>query len=117
MGIFRRGKKTVTPGNPLDDQTLRALGKRSDLTVPRHWIHYIYCADEEGAQVIAAAASQDGWDLQRVDHAASGTGWVVIAEQRGVVVTPERVQSARAFFEQLALSVPGGDYDGWEAGT
>ncbi|WP_084606084.1 ribonuclease E inhibitor RraB [Agreia bicolorata] len=115
MGLFRRGKKAVIPGDPLDDETLRAIGERSDLTLPRNWIHYIYCADEAGAQVIAGAASEDGWDLQRVDHAASGTGWVVIAEQKGVVVTPERVLSARAFFERLALTVPGGDYDGWEA--
>ena len=115
MGLFKRRQKAVTTGNPLDDDMLREIGARSDLTLPRHWVHYIYCASESGAQTMATAASGDGWDLQRVGEAASGGGWVVIAEQRGVVLTPERVTSARMFFEQLAKSVPGGDYDGWEA--
>ncbi|WP_291057831.1 hypothetical protein [Herbiconiux sp.] len=64
---------------------------------------------------MATAASKGGWDLQRVAEAASGTGWVVIAEPRGVILTPDTVISARTFFERLATTVPGGDYDDWEA--
>lgn len=115
MGIFKRRVKTAETSSSLDEQTLRAVSARSDLSLPRDWVHYIYCADEAGAQVVAIAAVQNGWELERVGVASPGYSWVVIAEQTGVVVTRERVQEARIFFEHLAASVPGGDYDGWEA--
>jgi hypothetical protein len=76
VGLFKRRKKAVTTGNPLDDDILREIGARSDLSLPRDWVHYIYCASAAGAQTIATAVSQDGWDLQRVDEAASGGGWI-----------------------------------------
>ena len=68
-------------------------------------------AARSAAEVIAAA----GWGLQRVDVAANGgPEWIVIAEKHAVT-TPAAVKEARAFFEGVAATHEGGDYDGWEA--
>ncbi|WP_263118959.1 hypothetical protein [Cellulomonas sp. RIT-PI-Y] len=39
----------------------------------------------------------------------------VIASRDDLAVDPANVRAMRAYFEALAASVPGGDYDGWEA--
>jgi hypothetical protein len=102
-------------GHPLDDRLLAEIAKRSDLENPRHWIHFLYVADEEAARSAAELVESAGWDLQRVDVASDGGGWVVIAERHNAVTSPEAVAEARQFFERIAASTPGGDYDGWEA--
>jgi len=117
MAIFRRRPKSDVPtstGHAGDDELLAQIAAHSDLKTPRHWVHYLYCSDEPAARKAAAVIELAGWQLQRVDEAAEGHGWVVIAERFGAVTTPEAVQAARSFFEGVASTVVGGDYDGWE---
>jgi regulator of ribonuclease activity B len=110
----RRGQAYAT-GHPLDDAQLAEIAARSDLTSPRHWIHYLYCRDEVAARIAAAEVTAGGWEIQGVHAAAQGPGWLVIAELHGAVTSPAAVRDARSFFESLAARVDGGDYDGWEA--
>lgn len=118
MGIFRRSKQpvSVSTGHPVDDELLARLGQLGDLNAPRHWVHYLYFADETAARGAAEVVASAGWTLRTVDEsAAGGPEWVVIADQHDVVLDAPTVQSARTFFETVAAQWPGGDYDGWEA--
>jgi hypothetical protein len=117
MAIFRRSRSPATQptGHVGDDALLAQIAARSDLETPRHWVHYLYCADERAAKTAASAIAAGGWALQRVDEAAQGPGWVGIAERHGAVTSADAVREARLFFEAVAAKVPGGDYDGWEA--
>ncbi|MFB9727202.1 ribonuclease E inhibitor RraB [Haloechinothrix salitolerans] len=118
MRWFRRrtaASRTFDTGHPGDDEVLSQLSKRSNLEAPRHWMHYLYCADEGSARQAESQIRSGGWAIQVVEPAAAGPGWVVIAEAHGVVMTPSAVRDARVFFEHVASSVSGGDYDGWEA--
>jgi hypothetical protein len=112
--LFQR-KRAPRTGNPIDDDLLGQLAARTDLSLPRHWMHFLYVADESTARAAADEVISDGWDLDRVDVAADGRGWVVIAEQHDAVLTPDRVAAARRFFEGLADRSAGGDYDGGAA--
>lgn len=114
MRLFRRAPALESTGHEGDDHLLREIARRSRIDAPRHWVHYVYFADEAGARSAARAIERAGWTLQTVDAAANGDGWVVIADQHDVVVTPASVQSARSLFERVAAEA-GGDYDGWEA--
>lgn len=88
----------------------------ADLAEPRHWVHYLYFADESTARDAATAISGAGWALQRVDRAASDDGsWVVITERHDVIVDPNSVREARMFLEGVVATRPHADYDGWEA--
>jgi hypothetical protein len=117
MGLFKRNKAaSFETGHAGDDQLLTQLAQMSDLTAPRHWVHYLYFPDEAVAREAAEVVGAAGWDLQNVaESAAGGPEWVVIAERHGAVTSPEAVRDARAFFEDVAERWPGGDYDGWEA--
>jgi hypothetical protein len=118
MRLF--GKRLTKPelsGNDADDMTLQAIvSQGGDLTRPRHWVHYLYFPDEEGARVAASRVADAGWSLQLVEQAAVGDGsWIVIPERHDVVVNGAAVRETRAFFEGIVAGVPGADYDGWEA--
>ncbi|MBK8459428.1 MAG: ribonuclease E inhibitor RraB [Micropruina sp.] len=90
----------------------------SDLATPRHWVHYLYFADEGAAREAAGVVNAAGWQLQEVaESAAGGPERVVIAERHGAVTSPEAVREARVFFESVAQQWSGGEYDGWEAGA
>lgn len=117
MALFRkRGDKLPTTGHPGDAQLLTILAtQHGPLEKPRHWIHYLYVADEPAARAAEGRIRSGGWQIQKVDEAAKGPGWVVIAERHDATLNPETVAQARAFFESVARSVAGGDYDGWEA--
>ena len=117
MGLFRRNRSVgFDTGHAGDDQLLRQLSHMSDLSAPRHWVHYLYIADEAAARGAALAISAAGWELQQVaESAAGGPEWVVVAERHGAITSPETVREARVFFEGVAAHWPGGDYDGWEA--
>ncbi len=39
----------------------------------------------------------------------------IVAKRSDLPVNAETVSDAREFFEALAATVPGGDYDGWGA--
>jgi hypothetical protein len=115
MPLFRRKPSIPATGHPGVDRLLEEIAKRSSLDAPRHWVHYLYFADEHGARSAAEVIGSAGWQLQRVEKAATGDDWVVIAEQHDVVTSAEAVTEARLFFEGVASTTPGGDYDGWEA--
>ncbi len=115
MGLFSRRSPIPSTGDPEDDELYTLIARKSDITAPRHWVHYLYFADESGARTACAAAVDHGWALQRVGAAAVGEEWIVIAERRDAVVTPDAIRDARAFFGSLAESIRGGEYDGWEA--
>ena len=112
MGIFRK-KSTIEPtGNPGDDQLLGLLIKTpGGLEGVRHWVHYIYAADEAGAAHLEARAAEAGWTVSRVNSEYQG----IVAERAEAVVDRDSVVAARLFFEQIASDVDGGEYDGWEA--
>jgi len=111
--LFQRKARFGT-GHPVDDDLLAQLRSRADLSVPRHWMHYLYVADESSARAAAAEVLSDGWDLDRVEPTGEGGTWVVVAEQHDAVLSPARVIAARRFFESLADRSAGGDYGGWE---
>ena len=119
MGLFRRRTTaSFDTGHAGDNRLLAQLVQMSDLSAPRHWVHYLYLSNEAQAREAAVVVQAAGWDLQKVaESAAGGPEWVVIAERNGVVTSPEAVRDARAFFESVAQRWPGGDYDGWEAST
>lgn len=114
MGLFKKRTKTeaATTGHAGDHDVLSQLeGMGTDLSKPRLWEHFIYCDDEKGAARLEAAAVEAGWTVQRVVPEYHG----IVASRSDLAVTPDEVKSAREFFEALARSVPGGDYDGWGA--
>jgi hypothetical protein len=121
MRLFRKSAPSATTsvgstGNSLDDMLLVEIAKSSDLSSPRHWIHYVYFPTEEDARTASGVIEAAGWGLQSVDAAAGGRPeWIVIAEQHDVVTTPEAVKEARVFFEGVAATNGPGQYDGWEA--
>lgn len=115
MAWFKRGKSGFDTGHRGDDELLTQLSKQSNLDDPRHWLHYLYFQDENTAHQATGQIRAGGWDIQTVESAADGPGFVVIAEKHDAVTSPDAVRDARAFFESLASRVNGGEYDGWEA--
>ncbi|MBC3761012.1 ribonuclease E inhibitor RraB [Quadrisphaera oryzae] len=91
------------------------MSQRSDLTSPRHWVHYLYFPEEADARRAGAAITAAGWEIQALEPAVEGTSWVVVPEQHDAVVSESAVVAARQFFEDVAARVPGAEYDGWEA--
>ena len=102
-------------GHVGDDALLSQIAARSDIEKPRHWVHYLYVGDEPQARSAAQVLTAAGWGIRRVDVAAGDqSGWIVIAETHAAT-TPDAVREARLFFEGVAATHDGGDYDGWEA--
>lgn len=98
-------------GNADDDHLLALLASTpGGLDAPRDWIHYLYCATGDGAAAMERAAVAAGWTVRRV-HEGEG----IVASRQDLAVTPVAVVETREFFEALAASVEGGEYDGWEA--
>lgn len=113
MGLFRN---KPAPPHAGDAQLLQVLATRSGpLERPRHWVHYLYAADEPSARSAAAVIADAGWGIQRTDPAAEGPGWLVVAERHDACLSEGSVREARGFFEAIAMSTAGGMYDGWEA--
>lgn len=112
MGIFKRKTSEPSTGHKGDDQTLAQLKKTgADFDTPRAWEHFVYCDDEAGAAILEQRAREGGWDVERVDPEYHG----IVAKRSDLAVNPGTVTETRAFFENLAASVAGGDYDGWGA--
>ncbi len=116
MRLFSRKPHIPSTGHPGDDQLLATIAARSDLTSPRHWVHYLYFPDEASARKAAESIAASGWKLQYVERAATDDGqWIVVPERHDVVVSPALVEETRVYFEAVAARVPGAEYDGWEA--
>ena len=120
MAIFRRKPQPtaslVPTGHAGDDELLAQIAQHSDLEAGRHWVHYVYVAHEAAARRAAEQVTAGGWDVQRVDPSADGgSAWVVIAEQRGAVTSPDPGRAPRPLVGSRPASHPGGEYDGWEA--
>jgi hypothetical protein len=119
VALFRKKPSLSSSGHAGhagDHQLLGILARHhGPLEKRRHWVHYLYTSDEAAARMAAEAIVAAGWGLQRVDEAAQGPGWVVIAEKHDAQLNADAVSEARRFFEGVAAGVSGGDYDGWEA--
>ncbi|MDR1427550.1 MAG: ribonuclease E inhibitor RraB [Bifidobacteriaceae bacterium] len=98
----------------MDAMVLAGVAKYSDLAEPREWTHYLYVADEAAARSLAIVVADAGWEIETVYEKPDGNDWVVVAEQRGVVLDKARVRKARTFFERAVSHFEGGNYDGWE---
>ena len=112
MGLFRRRPPAPVTGHAGDDAILAQLVRlRTDLTRPRRWEHFVYCADADGERFLTARARHAGW---HVEPLASGDHGIV-ASRADLPVDASTVPEVRTFFESLAAQVDGGDYDGWGA--
>jgi hypothetical protein len=118
----------MSTGNPEDDKILRVISANSQPDKPRHWVHSLCFQDEEAARMAARvianiaipATSMPGRDeaerawVTEVTADPDG-GWLVTAEQDGVVLSASLVRSAREFFTLITEKLPGSGYDGWRA--
>ena len=74
MGLFK--KRSAAPalpssGHPGDDQLLAQIAQHSDLNGERHWVHYLYTADEPGARAAASQIETAGWQQPAAAEATS----------------------------------------------
>lgn len=113
MSWFRRRPRIASTGHTGDDLVLAEIAKRSDLSQPREWEHFLYFADEISAFSAAQEMRSAGWDVT-TDRQDDGQ-WLVIASQEQAITSPATVMKARQFFEGIAAARPGAEYDGWGA--
>jgi hypothetical protein len=73
----------------------------------------LYLPTEESANRVAAKLRALGYEIKRVDRAATGPGWLVLAN-RTLVPTESALLKFRKELESLAKA-DRGEYDGWEA--
>ncbi|MBC7763051.1 MAG: ribonuclease E inhibitor RraB [Candidatus Saccharibacteria bacterium] len=112
MGLFKRKQPSASFSLSGDDQVLEQLAHLgADDQAPRLVEHFVYCDDEAGAAVLETGATAAGWSVDRVVREYHG----IVAKRSDLPVNVRSVSEAREFFERLAASVPGGDYDGWGA--
>ncbi|WP_022868718.1 ribonuclease E inhibitor RraB [Schaalia vaccimaxillae] len=102
-------------GNEDDDAQIRFIAERSDLTLPRRWIHYLSFSTTEAAREAVREARQLGWPLMRQIHTDELSGrQVVILSRSDLCVDWDSVRSTRELLTKLAED-EGGSYDSWEA--
>jgi regulator of RNase E activity RraB len=126
VALFRRNRRDAEAFDPdarspqlgvkykdllLLDQLMK-LG--SDLTQPRHVIHFSYAPSPEAQASMAGEARDRGFEVEAGEPLPAYPGdWPVRCEQT-VALHPELVRDNTDFFEDLAAR-HGGEYDGWEA--
>jgi regulator of RNase E activity RraB len=126
MGLFSRRRGDDLPVDPdarspqlgvkykdlmLLDQLMK-LG--SDLTQPRHVIHFSYAPSAVAQGAMVAEAQARGFEVAAGEPLPEyPDDWPVRCEHT-VALHPELVRDNTDFFEELA-SRHGGVYDGWEA--
>lgn len=93
-------------------EVLVANGARLDQ--PRHVLHYVYVRDEGVASVAAGELGTGAWETEVRPPAEGSSGWLVLSQRRGHVLTPNAIVADRATFEAVARKHDG-EYDGWEA--
>jgi len=96
-----------------DAQVIGQLKKAgSNLSKPHPIDFYLYFPTREAAERVAVKVRALGCDIKRIDPAASGPGWLVLATKTIVPVEAELVK-LRNEFETFAR-IEKGEYDGWE---
>jgi regulator of RNase E activity RraB len=88
---------------------------RSDLSKPRHSIHYFYFEDEPNAEAAAKELKKMGFNAATCEllETSNGLKWPVKAEQISVI-NEDVINALRGPLTEIAER-HGGDYDGWEA--
>lgn len=92
---------------------LKEMG--SDLSKPRHSIHYFYFEEETSAEAAAEELETMGFDAATCEllETSNGTMWPVKAETISVI-NEDVIEALREPLTKLAER-HGGEYDGWEA--
>jgi hypothetical protein len=133
MALFRRRSSSdadpgMSTGDPEADKILRIISEQSQLDKPRHWVHSLCFQDEEAARMAARVIAKVATPATSMPGRAEAErawvtdvtadldgGWLVTAEQRGVVLSASLVRSAQEFFTLIAEQLPGNIYRGWRA--
>jgi len=92
-------------------QQLREAG--SDLSVPHPIDFYLYLPSREAADRVASKLRATAYEIKKLDRAALGPDWLVLAGKTLIPSESELVKM-RQELESLATA-EGGEYDGWEA--
>jgi hypothetical protein len=107
-----RTEERIAAGSDADERVLahlRELGWTPG--TPLRVAHFLYVPDHAGADAVAHALDDHGWETSL--EPCAGRSWLVVAT-RVRPLTPELVHTTRSRLERLALR-HGGVYDGWEA--
>lgn len=97
-----------------DAQVIAQLKKAGSNLSKAHRIEfYLYLPTRESADRAAARVRGLGCGVKRLDRAASGPGWLVLATKTMVPSESELVTLRKEF--ELLAKVEAGEYDGWEA--
>jgi regulator of RNase E activity RraB len=93
----------------------RLMEMGSDLSKPRHSIHYFYFEEEASADAAAAELKEIGFDAYTCEllEASNGLKWPVKAEQMRAI-NEDVICALRGPLTELAKRHDG-EYDGWEA--
>jgi hypothetical protein len=92
-------------------EQLKSAG--SNLSKPHPIEFYLYVPTQEAANRVATKARALGYEIKKLDRAAMGPGWLVLAGKT-LVPTESALSKSRSELEALAKD-EGGEYDGWEA--
>ena len=104
----------LTPEQRADQQVIDNLKRAgSDLSKPHPTDFYLYFPGELQARAASQELAASGFRLKRVDVAAKGQNWVVIASKAVVPGLPE-LTAISADLRKLAVRLSG-EYDGWES--
>ena len=97
-----------------DAQAIAQLKRAGSNLTKAHPIEfYLYFPTRESADRAAARIRAFGCGIKRLDRAASGPGWLVLATKT-MVPTETELATLREAFGRL-VKAEGGEYDGWEA--
>ena len=110
--IFYARQERAEPS--LDEKVLAQLKKAgSDLSKPHTIQFYLYFPSAEAANAAAVKVQTLSFAVVRVDKAAKGDDWLLLASKRMV---PGKEAITKVSSELTAVAKDGkGDYDGWEA--
>jgi hypothetical protein len=95
-----------------DAETVAALAKISDISLPHSISHYIYVATHEAAICVADDLRNRGFGAEE-RLSASGDDWLVLVNH-AVVPSVDHMVALRDFMKAL-IEKHHGEYDGWQA--
>lgn len=85
----------------------------SDTNKPHVFEFYLYIPRKDYAGLVKEKMLESKFSEVKVQRAASGKGWMVVAQRTLVPQKADLNDNAR-FLNEVAAAV-GGDFDGWEA--